>query len=96
MKDTLSHSCGTLHAVTCSSCVSLSGARPREGARCVFLVTRPPEPFCCSTVLVLGSLDVCVASLVCVCESGDITALRAYGVARMYTHNNIPTSTRPT
>ena len=24
VKDTLSHSCGTLHAVTCSSCVSLS------------------------------------------------------------------------
>ena len=35
VKDTPSHSCGTLHGVPCSSRVSLSGARPLEGARVV-------------------------------------------------------------
>ena len=104
MKDTASHSWGTLHESAFLSS-RLSGVRPLEGARAVLFGGPPTRTLVCSTVLVLlGSLCyMCVASrnvvLYGVCGGGEhfsflLCAHTVSAVARMYTHNNIPT--RPT
>ena len=101
VEDTPSHSCGTLwypcgtiHRVPCSR-TSLSGVRLLAGARRVHFGDPPTR------TLLFVVQYWCLARLTCVSRAecvyavgGDITALRAYGVARMCTHNNIPT--RPT
>ena len=103
VKDTPSHSCGTLwypcgtiHGVPCSrTSLTLSGVRPLAGARRVHFGDPPTRTllfvvqYWCLARLTCASRAGCVYAV-----GGDITALRAYGVARMYTHNNIPP--RPT
>ena len=90
-EDTSSHSEGTFHE---SAFLSFRGRRARltsSALEASVLVAHPPDPLFTVQYWYLARFVLVCREPMCVYARSGTCALRAYGVVRMCTHNNIPT-----